>query len=368
MDVVVSEIDYGIIDAILSKPGMLLLLVAAALTLLMVASMFFVWGRVVTDEIDDRMQLYSLDEISNHKISNAEAAVPEASIIALAVGLTFFSAAFSVGDTLFEVTPLGRSFPSKELPEGGTWGLRITSFIVAYKVAQYAVRAIQLEKVKYNQQPGSTPSESRLIGLLSNHVSRLKERLSSYARRLNERLLEVSEGDLRKESEKLAHLEQVRGKEEQNMIALAQYGIYVTVIATLWCSTVFGVHEQWPTIIFTILGGAFFFVIDDWAIINEYSDALKGHMMRAHTYRVHGFNLFIYVMMLSLIVTWLFSQENNFASIVLVVVAGMVLLFLNCRYERLPVRLGSLLHGLFKEGVWIGYAVVVLAFLIDLFT
>jgi len=81
---------------------------------------------------------------------------------------------------------------------------------------------------------------------------------------------------------------------------VSQYAVYVMVLANLWFLTINGI-ATWQVV---ILNWALFFILDDWAVINDYRYATKGRITVWANRRVWGFNL-----LLSILVAWVVVRE-----------------------------------------------------------
>jgi len=81
---------------------------------------------------------------------------------------------------------------------------------------------------------------------------------------------------------------------------VSQYALYVMVLANLWFLTINGV-ATWQVL---ILNWALFFILDDWALINDYRYATKGRITVWANRRVWGCNL-----LLSTLVAWVVVRE-----------------------------------------------------------
>ena len=75
----------------------------------------------------------------------------------------------------------------------------------------------------------------------------------------------------------------------QKYNSVSQYGLFLVVLANLWFLTL----HQAETVQIALMSWAFFFIIDDWAIIRDYSYALKGRVFGAHKLRIHVFNVLL---------------------------------------------------------------------------
>jgi hypothetical protein len=83
---------------------------------------------------------------------------------------------------------------------------------------------------------------------------------------------------------------ELRGELGIGLQNLAQYGVFLVVLATLWFLTIDEVQEVWPVL---ILNWALFFIVDDWVLINDYSYALRGLVYPSAARRIHAFNVLL---------------------------------------------------------------------------
>jgi hypothetical protein len=100
-------------------------------------------------------------------------------------------------------------------------------------------------------------------------------------------------------------------KHLQDSLILSQFGVYLVVLANLWALAFMGVGVTMVTFITAV----FFFVMDDWVIISDYSRALKGRMFASHNLRITATNLVLTAALLFTIV----QTYNWFGSIVSIV-------------------------------------------------
>jgi hypothetical protein len=75
---------------------------------------------------------------------------------------------------------------------------------------------------------------------------------------------------------------------------VAQYGIYVSSISALWTHRPDTTAKPLVAVL-TIVSGAILFIADDWAIILDYTEPLKGRYFGLHQLRIHVANAVIIV-------------------------------------------------------------------------
>jgi hypothetical protein len=79
-------------------------------------------------------------------------------------------------------------------------------------------------------------------------------------------------------------------------VIAAQYGIYLSVLTLLWALSASGIHSgeanESPAEV-VVLSFALLFIVDDWVLISEYYDLLKGRVKQRHWRRVDLLNLAI---------------------------------------------------------------------------
>ena len=110
-------------------------------------------------------------------------------------------------------------------------------------------------------------------------------------------------------------------KKIHDYIIISQYGVYLVVLANLWVLTLMDVRLP----LVALMTWAFFFIIDDWAIIADYSRAIGGRTFSSHRLRVTLLNL---VLVVALLLTTLeaYGWLGRFVSFILVAI------FLGWRY------------------------------------
>jgi hypothetical protein len=146
---------------------------------------------------------------------------------------------------------------------------------------------------------------------------------------------------------------------------MSQYGVYLIVLANLW---VFSIREMQSTLV-VFLNWAYFFIIDDWAIVTEYPRTLKGRTLPAHNWRIHGFNALVIGLLLIMIV-------QTFTWIGITLSITLIAQFLFWRYllmaETLPpIRLPNMVRPIFaservKEAIRIASWILPIANLLGL--
>ena len=84
---------------------------------------------------------------------------------------------------------------------------------------------------------------------------------------------------------------------DYNVVVLCQYAVYFFAATLLWIN----LANDKSSIAGACLSWAFFFIVDDWVIICAYVRRLRGHIVRSHSYRIHGFNVLLLSFILVLI-------------------------------------------------------------------
>jgi len=81
---------------------------------------------------------------------------------------------------------------------------------------------------------------------------------------------------------------------EHASVNVCQYVVFIIALAALWYLTIRGTHT-WPVL---LLNWALFFILDDWALINSYSSALRGRVHPSAARRIHAFNVLLSVLLI----------------------------------------------------------------------
>lgn len=68
-----------------------------------------------------------------------------------------------------------------------------------------------------------------------------------------------------------------------------QFAFYTCVIITLWLILIFQASSLWSQLSNFLV----FFILDDWAIVSDYENALKGRIISGHAWKIFVFNLLL---------------------------------------------------------------------------
>lgn len=188
------------------------------------------------------------------------------------VGLALFCLVFSISNPLLYEGSLITYF--REQPGLGILGLHIASLLVSYKAFEYSFRFFF---------PQGFAQVKQFFAWLVNLFIGL-----------------VTTWRPGQDDPELDNLSQRQSETQQDLISLCQYGVYAIVLTNLWLVSIYYDSESgdlgwYVTLMVILMNWAFFFIIDDWAIIADYSRRLKGRMMLWDIVRVHGFNLLLSV-------------------------------------------------------------------------
>src|SRR5829696_5605463 len=107
---------------------------------------------------------------------------------------------------------------------------------------------------------------------------------------------------------------------DQDIVYLAQWGLYAMVPTNLWVLTILPLLPR-ETILVALLSFGLFFIIDDWTITTEYARSLKGRIFPWHDFRVHVFN----VLLIGPLLILLFLEFSWTGAIISGIVLGIFL-------------------------------------------
>ena len=95
-----------------------------------------------------------------------------------------------------------------------------------------------------------------------------------------------------KDFPKLKDIPKITDYTNFSLLLFSQYGYYLTILFSLWMFVIQGIDS----ILVLLLNWAIFFIIDDWILITDYSQIIKGRMLKKHKFRIYFFNIILFLL------------------------------------------------------------------------